>query len=93
MDSAIAFLVSDCLAETPFATPYRVEEVHAFQQKRLRQRLRELDTGSVTVLKRGSAVDVNAFTRAMQLTGSCHRTVILTRIGGRPVALLAGGKW
>jgi hypothetical protein len=89
LDPAIAYLISDRLEDTPFATPYRVEEVHAFQQKRLRRRLRELDTGSITVLKRGSAVDVNAFIRAMQLTGGCHRTVILTRVGGRPLALLA----
>src|SRR5262249_32760182 len=58
IDTTIAFLTSDTLRPTPFATVFRIEEAMPFNLKRLRLRLRELHVGQITVLKRGSPVDV-----------------------------------
>jgi hypothetical protein len=48
-----------------------------------------MTVGVVTIAKRGSAVDVDELRRKWKLTGSAARTVILTRVLGKPFALIA----
>ena len=43
----------------------------------------------MTLTKRGSAVDVDELRRKWRLTGAESRTVILTRVLGKPFALIA----
>jgi hypothetical protein len=47
-----------------------------------------MNAGHATITKRGSAVDVDELRRKWRLTGSESRTVILTRVLGRPWALI-----
>jgi hypothetical protein len=88
IDAGIAFLTGQKFLPTPFATAYRVEEAMPFNLKRLRARLRELRVGRVTVLKRGSAVDVVQLQWQLRLGGSEMRVLVLTKVEGRPFVLI-----
>jgi hypothetical protein len=89
LDPQIAYLTGPRV-ETPFARAYPIEEVVPFSLKRLRTALRARDIGRLTILKRGSAVDVEQFRRDLRLTGSSEGSLALTRIGSRPIALICG---
>ena len=89
LDPDIALLTADTPTPTPFATPYRVEEVLPFHVKRLTGWLRERGVGRVTVLKRGSTVDSDELTAKLKLRGDGHRELILTRCGGKPAVVVA----
>jgi hypothetical protein len=56
--------------------------------KHLRAELRAREVGSVDIRKRGSAVDVDTLQRRLKLAGDRAATVILTRVGDRPWALV-----
>lgn len=88
LDERVAYLTSDIEISTPFAHRYRIEEVLPFSVKRLRSALRSRDAGALTILKRGSAVDVDQLRQALKPTGSTPTVVALTRIGSRPYALI-----
>jgi hypothetical protein len=88
IDSTIAFLTSDQPIHTPFARAFRVLEVIPFSLKRVREALRARGVGRVTIKKRGSAVDVDDLTRRLRLKGDEDATLVLTRVLGRPVAMI-----
>lgn len=88
IDSEIAYLTSKELTSTPFARCYAIEESMPFHARRLGERLRALNVGPVTITKRGSAVDVDELRRKWKLQGSESRTVILTRVMGKPWAMI-----
>ncbi|MBB4929414.1 putative RNA methylase [Lipingzhangella halophila] len=88
LDPHIAYITSDHLVETPFCRAYEVEEVLPFSLKRLRAALRARDAGTVTIKKRGSAVDVEKLRRDLKPAGPETAVVVLTRIGERPVSLV-----
>lgn len=87
-DPSIAYVYSDSAAPTPLAKCYEVLEVLPLAVKRLRAELRERGVGTLTVKKRGSALDPEEFRRAMRLSGTHSATVVLTRIAGAHRALL-----
>ena len=89
VDHGIAFLTADVLAPSPFASAYRVAEVIPFSPKRVGVWLREHGVGRVTVVKRGSDVDADELVRKWKLRGDGHRQMILTRVAGRPAAVIA----
>jgi hypothetical protein len=88
VDPEIAYLTSARLFATPFARCYAIEASMPFHARRLGEQLRAMNAGPVTVTKRGSAVDVNDLVRKWRLTGSVSRHVILTRVLGRPWAMI-----
>ncbi|QFG23963.1 SAM-dependent methyltransferase [Actinomadura sp. WMMB 499] len=94
-DPRIAYVTSDEAHATPFASGYEIEDVLPFSVKRLRAELRRRDVGVLTVKKRGSAVDVDKLRRDLGFGGRRGRrgtvglTVVVTRVGRDPVALLA----
>ncbi len=88
LDPEIAFLSLDSPVRTPFARTLIVEESLPWSLKRLREALRRLDAGAVDVRKRGSAVDVDALRRSLRLAGDRRLTVALTRVLGRPWAVV-----
>jgi SAM-dependent methyltransferase len=87
-EAGIGYLYSDRLAATPFAAAYAVEEVVPFSVKRLRAALRTRGVGRVTIKKRGFAMAPEEVRRQLKLAGDGDATVVLTRAGGKPVALL-----
>ncbi|XRQ05998.1 THUMP-like domain-containing protein [Actinomadura welshii] len=94
VDPHIAYVTSDELRPTPFASAYEVEDVLPFSVKRLRAELRRRGTGVLTVKKRGSAVDVDRLRRDLGFAGrraprgAPELTVVVTRVGRAPVAVL-----
>jgi len=90
IDPQIAYLSSDNLVETPFATAYRVEEAMPFGLKRIRARLRAIGASELVIKKRGIGIDPEAFRRQLKLkNGDGARTVlVLTRVQDRPAALI-----
>jgi SAM-dependent methyltransferase len=87
-DPNIAYVTSDTLIATPFASAYEIDDVLPFSLKRLRAELRRRGTGILTIKKRGSAVDVERLRRDLRLSGPEELTLVLTRIGAAPFALL-----
>lgn len=84
-------LLTGAEAESPFATTYRVEHVAPLDARKLRDHFRAAGVGRVTVVKRASDADAEAFRKNLKLTGDGgHRHVILTRAGERAVAVVAG---
>jgi SAM-dependent methyltransferase len=87
-DPRIAYITSDTLEPTPFAAAYEIHEVLPFSVKRLRQALRVRRAGNVTIKKRGTAVDIDRLRHDLRPAGPERATVVLTRVGAAPVALL-----
>ncbi|WP_031510289.1 class I SAM-dependent methyltransferase [Streptomyces megasporus] len=88
IDPTIAYVTSDELRPVPYASAYEITDVLPFNVKRLRALLRERGVGTVTVKKRGSAVEPDELRRKLKPTGPNAATVFLTRVAGAPTALL-----
>ena len=88
LDPKIAFLSADRPVPTPFGRLLQVQASLPWTLKGLRQALRERGVGAVEVRKRGSAVDVADLTARLRLRGDARAVVVLTRVAGRPWALV-----
>ncbi|MET8142911.1 class I SAM-dependent methyltransferase [Sphaerisporangium sp. NPDC005288] len=88
LDPHIAYITGDDPATTPWASRYEVRETLPFSLKRLRAALRERRVGTVTLKKRGSALDLERLRRDLHLSGDNSCVVVLTRIGERPFAII-----
>ncbi|MFC7218900.1 methyltransferase domain-containing protein [Streptomyces polyrhachis] len=88
IDETIAYLTSDTLVRTPYATPYKISDVLPFSLKRLRALLRERGVGTLTVKKRGSAIEPEELRRKVKPAGPNSATVFLTRVAGAPSMLI-----
>ena len=90
LDPHIAYISSHRHVATPTASAYAVDEVVPFSVKQLRRRLRERGVGRAVVKRRGFAMEPDDVRRQLRLTGEGDEaTVLLTRIGDRPVAIVA----
>ncbi|MGY6499004.1 MAG: THUMP-like domain-containing protein [Microcella sp.] len=85
----IAYLSSDRLAPTPFATAFRVSERWPLKTSVIARGLSERGIGTVEIKKRGVDIDPAEFRRALKPKGENSATLILTRVGTERVALLA----
>ncbi len=92
LDARIAYLSGDEPLASPMVQGFEVEEQLAFGLKSLRRRLRELGVGVLEIKKRGMALEPDVFRRRLKLSGNESKTLILTRIGDKPVALLCQRK-
>ncbi|MFC5906900.1 THUMP-like domain-containing protein [Streptacidiphilus monticola] len=88
IDPTIAYLTADQLRPTPWATAYEITDTLPFNLKRLKAILRERGVGTLTVKKRGSAVEPEELRRKVKPEGPHSCTVFLTRADGAPVMLL-----
>jgi len=88
LERRIAYLSGNEQVVSPFVQGFEVLEQLPFGLKPLRRRLRELGVGVLEIKKRGVALDPDDFRRRLQLRGRESRTLILTRIGDRPVAFI-----
>ncbi|GGJ99169.1 methyltransferase [Pilimelia anulata] len=87
-DERVAYVYTD----TPHATPYgrgiALTDVLPFGLKRLRAHLRERGIGRLEIMKRSSPLEPDALRRRLGLSGPHGATLVLTRIGDAPMALL-----
>jgi SAM-dependent methyltransferase len=88
-DPTTAYITSDRLIASPFVHAFEVSAVMPFSLKRLRTALRERQVGSVTIMKRGSAVDVEQLRHDLRLSGGERAVVVLALVGGRHHAVIA----
>jgi SAM-dependent methyltransferase len=88
VDETIAYVTTDADVRSEFVRSFRVLEVMPFGLKPLRARLRALDVGSLTVKKRGTAVDPDQLRKQLALKGSRTATIVLTRLRGRQSVLV-----
>jgi SAM-dependent methyltransferase len=90
LDATIAYVTSDELRPTPYATAYEITDRMPFNVKKLKALLREREVGILTVKKRGSAVEPEELRRkALPKPQGPHAvTVFLTRVAGAPTMLL-----
>lgn len=88
IDETIAFITSDELRALPSAAAYEITDVLPFNLKRLKALLRERAVGTLTVKKRGSAVEPEEVRRKVKPSGPNAATVILTRVSGAPSMLI-----
>ncbi|WP_160050652.1 class I SAM-dependent methyltransferase [Nocardiopsis sp. FR4] len=88
LDERIAYFTADTAVASPLWRVLEVVDVLPFSLKRLRSAVRALGAGTVTVKKRGSAVDTEKLRRDLRASGPESVTVVLTRVGERPLSLL-----
>ncbi len=88
IDETIAYITADELRPTPYATAYEVTDTLPFNLKKLKALLREREVGTLTVKKRGSAVEPEELRRRLKPQGPNSATVLLTRAAGAPVMLV-----
>jgi SAM-dependent methyltransferase len=87
-DPHIAYVFTDRPTSGPYGHCFEIIEALPFALKQLRAALRERGVGKLEILKRGLAVDPARLRRELRLTGPHSASLILARLGGRPVALL-----
>ncbi|MER5215063.1 methyltransferase domain-containing protein [Streptomyces sp. NPDC002838] len=88
VDATIAYVTSDELRPTPYASAYEITDQLPFNVKKLKALLREREVGILTVKKRGSAVEPEELRRKVKPQGPNSATVFLTRVAGAPTMLL-----
>jgi SAM-dependent methyltransferase len=89
LDRSIAYFTADEAIATPFAAGFRVLETFPFDEKILKRELSARKIGTLEIKKRGMDVDPAQLRTKLSLKGSGSATLILTRAGGKRVALLA----
>jgi hypothetical protein len=89
LSEQIAYLTSDTLVETPFAAAFRVIEVLPSDESKLKKELRSRGIGRLEIKKRGVDVDPATLRKRLSLSGDREATLVLTRLAGRHVAILA----
>lgn len=88
VDATIAYVTSDELRATPYATAYEITDQLPFNVKKLKALLRQREVGVLTVKKRGSAVEPEELRRKVKPQGPHSATVFLTRVAGAPTMLI-----
>jgi SAM-dependent methyltransferase len=89
LSDGIAYLSADTAVETPFASCFRVLESFPFDEKLLRRELGARNIGRLEIMKRGVDVDPARLRKRLSPKGDGSATLIVTRVAGRHVALLA----
>jgi hypothetical protein len=75
----IAYLTTDQLLATPFATGFEVLEVFPYSERALRQWAARAGVGALEIKTRGLRLDPAALRRRLRLRGDQTATVVLTR--------------
>ena len=88
IDADISYLTSARKTATPWARVFFIEAAISFSQKRLREKLRSMNVGRVTIKKRGSPLDVDEFARSLKLKGDEERIIFLTHVKGEAWVLI-----
>jgi hypothetical protein len=87
LDPKLAYLTTEELVATPYATAFRVLEILPYKEKLLRQWVRGHQVGTLEIKKRGLEVDPAELRRRLRPQGSERATLILSRtvVGARVI--------
>jgi hypothetical protein len=86
LDPRIAYLTGD--EPPPGIRAFRVLEHGKYSEKALRATLRARSVGTLEILVRGLDVDPNTLRKRLKLAGETSATVVLTRVGDTPTAIV-----
>jgi len=89
LDPTIAWITTDSAPTTPFGAAFRIVERYPLDVKTLKKELASRGIGTLEIKKRGVDVDPAAFRTRLGLKGDGAATLVLTRVAGARVALLA----
>ena len=88
LNASIAYIASDELRPTPFATAFRVVESFPLDLKTLKRELAARRIGTLEIKKRGVDIDPAEFRTRLAPKGDESGTLVLTRVGAARRALL-----
>jgi SAM-dependent methyltransferase len=89
VSESIAWLTTDEPVRSPFGACFRVIEQFPLDLRTVKKELAARNIGSLEIKKRGVDVDPAEFRKKLSLRGDSSATLILTRVAGRRMALLA----
>jgi THUMP domain-like/Methyltransferase domain len=78
LDPQVAYLTSDQLCSTPFATAYEVHNQLPFHLKALRKWVNQAEIGVLEIKKRGVDVDPADLRRRLRLDGTNSATMVIS---------------
>jgi len=85
----IAYLTGDAAVTSPFVQSFRVREVLPADPKALAKALRARGIGTLEIKKRGVDIDPAALRRRLGLRGDESAALLMTRVAGKRIAVLA----
>ena len=86
LDRQVAYLTSDQLCSTAFATAFRVRQRLPFHLKALRNWVREAQIGILEIKKRGIDVDPAELRKRLRLGGPSSATLVISRTPSGSIA-------
>jgi hypothetical protein len=86
LDRQVAYLTSDQLCSTAFATAFRVRQRLPFHLKALRNWVREAQIGVLEIKKRGIDVDPAELRKRLRLGGPTSATLVISRTPSGSIA-------
>jgi len=86
LDRQVAYLTSDQLCSTAFATAFRVRQRLPFHLKALRNWVREAQIGVLEIKKRGIDVDPAELRKRLRLGGPSSATLVISRTPSGSIA-------
>lgn len=89
ISASIAYLSSDTLVDTPFASAFRVVDTLPLDIRTIAQYCRDEGIGTLEIKKRGVDIDPATFRTKLKLKGSKSATLFLTRVGAGRTAIVA----
>lgn len=89
ISASIAYLSSDTLVDTPFASVFRVVDTLPLDIRTIAQYCRDKGIGTLEIKKRGVDIDPATFRTKLKLKGSKSATLFLTRVGAGRTAIVA----
>lgn len=89
ISASIAYLSSDTLVDTPFASAFRVVDTLPLDIRTIAQYCRDKGIGTLEIKKRGVDIDPATFRTKLKLKGSKSATLFLTRVGAGRTAIVA----
>jgi SAM-dependent methyltransferase len=89
LDPTIAYITADSPAQTPFASCLRVLAQFPLDKRTIKRELASRGIGTLEIKKRGVDIDPATFRTSLALSGEDAATLVLTRVAGKRVALLA----
>jgi hypothetical protein len=93
IDRQIAYLTSADYHATPFARCWQVIDTLPFNERILKQTLRRLNAGAITVKKRGSPVDTDALAKRLSQPSGEALVVVLTQVADHHTAIICRGPY
>ena len=91
LDPHIAYLTSDAALTTPFVSSFRVREALPADTRDLARHCASARSDASRSRSAGWMLDPAALRESLKLRGDGSATLVLTRVGGKRVAILRAG--